>query len=121
MKRILITLFISISMLFSFSSCNTGEDVDEAQEAAYDIGYNKGYEFGYAAGYVDSANGKNINVFSEIEEDDMNEDMVFFIVGNDKKIYHTIKCSELEGKQYSYFKTIEEAESAGFDSCDLCN
>lgn len=120
MKKVIIVLATLICLFTLLTSCNTEEQIDSVQETAYDIGYDKGYDFGYAAGYVDSANGENMNVFSEIDNENMDDNLVFFIVGSEKKIYHKNSCTKLIGKQYSYFENAEIAEAAGFDPCSEC-
>ena len=124
MKKFFVYTFILV-LAISLSSCSSAKYSQEDMEAAvktargeaYDIGYKKGFEFGYAEGYVGGLNGDNMNVFSE--QDEENENIVYFIVGGVKK-YHDGDCPYLQGKQLSTFQDASEAEAAGFEPCSTC-
>lgn len=121
MKK-LICLTIIFLLSLTFAGCGISEsELDSAQETAYDLGYDNGYAFGYSAGYTDCSSGRtDVNVFSDVGDDEDASSYAYFIVDDDEKTYHTGGCSDMIGKQLWYFKDSSLAESAGFDPCEKC-
>lgn len=125
MKKIFI-LFLSLTIIFSFSACITEDDLQNKYNEGYTAGYDKGYDKGYKDGRHEGyKSGYDIgyddaNKSSDDTSDDDNEKSSYTVyVTTYGKKYHSAGCGSLWSSCHEI--NIDDAISKGYEPCERCN
>lgn len=124
MKKLLL-LFLSLTIILSFSSCVTEEDLQNKYDEGYTVGYDEGYDKGFKEGRHEGYKaGYDVGYDDADESDDTSDDdgesnSYTVYVTNYGKKYHRSGCGSLYSSCHEI--SIDDAISQGYTPCERCN